>query len=50
MNVLAAPEIPQWTPRDDVCVIDLGEIFAAALMVLTVAVFATMIWAGSHRH
>ena len=50
MNVLAAPEIPQWRLRHDVFVIDLGDIFAAALMLLTVAVFATMIWAGNHRH
>ena len=50
MNVLAAREIPQWATRHDVSVIDLGDIFAAALMLLTVAIFASMIWAGSHRH
>jgi hypothetical protein len=31
-------------------VIDLHDIFAAALMLLTVAVFAAMIWAGNHSH
>jgi hypothetical protein len=31
-------------------VIDLPNIFAVALMLLTVAVFAAMIWAGNHTH
>jgi hypothetical protein len=31
-------------------VIDLHDIFAAALMLLAVAVFAAMIWAGNHQH
>jgi len=47
---LARPEILERPARDDACVIDLGDIFAVALMLLTVAVFATMIWAGNHRH
>jgi hypothetical protein len=31
-------------------VIDLPDLFAGLLMVLTVAVFGVMIWAGNHRH
>jgi hypothetical protein len=31
-------------------VIELPDIFAAALMILTVALFAAMIWAGNHSH
>lgn len=31
-------------------VIDLPDIFAASLALLTVAVFAAMIWAGNHQH
>lgn len=31
-------------------VIDLPDIFAAALLLLTVALFAAMIWAGNHQH
>ena len=29
---------------------ELHDIFAVALMLLTVALFGTMIWAGNHRH
>ncbi len=31
-------------------VIELHDIFAVALTLLTVALFGTMIWAGNHRH
>jgi hypothetical protein len=31
-------------------VIELSDIVAAALALLTVAVFAAMIWAGNHQH
>ena len=31
-------------------VIDLPDIVAAALLLLTVALFAAMIWAGNHQH
>jgi hypothetical protein len=31
-------------------VIDLPNIFAIALTLLTVALFAAMIWAGNHTH
>jgi hypothetical protein len=31
-------------------VIDLAPILAAVLVLLSVAVFGAMIWAGSHRH
>ena len=31
-------------------VIDLPHIFAVAVMLLTVALFAAMIWAGNHQH
>jgi hypothetical protein len=31
-------------------VIDLPDVLAAALTLLTVAVFAVMIWAGNHQH
>jgi hypothetical protein len=31
-------------------VFDLPDVLAVALMLLTVAVFAAMIWAGNHQH
>jgi hypothetical protein len=31
-------------------VIHIHDILAVALMLLTVALFGTMIWAGNHRH
>jgi hypothetical protein len=31
-------------------VIDLPDIFAVALMLLTAAIFGAMIWAGNHSH
>jgi hypothetical protein len=31
-------------------VIDLPDVFAVALMLLTVALFGAMIWAGNHQH
>ena len=36
--------------RHDARVIDLPDVFAGLLMLLTVALFAAMIWAGNHRH
>jgi hypothetical protein len=31
-------------------VIDLPNVFAVVLVLLTVALFAAMIWAGNHQH
>jgi hypothetical protein len=31
-------------------VIDLPDIFAVGLVLLTAALFAAMIWAGNHQH
>jgi hypothetical protein len=31
-------------------VIDVPDILAVALMLLTIALFGAMIWAGSHQH
>ena len=31
-------------------VIDLQNIFAVAVMILAIALFAAMIWAGNHQH
>jgi hypothetical protein len=31
-------------------VIDLPNLLAVAVMALTIAVFAAMIWAGNHQH
>jgi hypothetical protein len=31
-------------------VFDLPDVLAVALMLVTVAVFAAMIWAGNHQH
>lgn len=30
--------------------IDVPDLFAGALVLLTVALFAAMIWAGNHQH
>ena len=32
------------------CMIELPDIFAAALALLTFAVFAALVWAGNHQH
>jgi len=37
-------------PATMVPVIELPDIFAVALAMLTFAVFAAMIWAGNHQH
>jgi hypothetical protein len=36
--------------RDHGRVIELTDILAGALMLLTVALLAVMIWAGTHQH
>jgi hypothetical protein len=36
--------------RNHARVIDLPHVFAVALMILTIALFAAMIWAGNHEH
>jgi hypothetical protein len=36
-----------WHPR---VVIDFPNIIAVGLMLMVIAVFAVMIWAGSHQH
>jgi hypothetical protein len=41
---------PQGVARDHGRVIELDDAFAAAVVLLTVAVFAAMIWAGNHSH
>jgi hypothetical protein len=41
---------PQGVARDHARVMELHDAFAAALVLLTVAVFAAMIWAGNHSH
>jgi hypothetical protein len=46
----ANPEAPHRRGRNHVLVIDLPDIFAAALALLTFAVFAALIWAGNHQH
>ena len=38
------------SPNTMARVIDLPDILAAALTLLTVALFAAMIWAGNHQH
>ena len=44
------PKAPQGHGWDDVCVIEVPDIFAVALTLLTFAVFAALIWAGRHQH
>jgi hypothetical protein len=50
MDRLGAPKGTQGVARDDGCVIELTDILAGALMLLTVALLAVMIWAGTHQH
>jgi hypothetical protein len=50
MARLGAAKAAQRLARNHACVIDLPNIFAVAVMVLTVALFAAMIWAGNHQH
>jgi hypothetical protein len=46
----AGPDAAQCLTRNHARVIDLPDIFAVAIMLLTGALFAAMIWAGNHRH
>jgi hypothetical protein len=46
----ADAKAPQRITRNHARVIDLPDIFAVALTLLTVALFAAMIWAGNHQH
>jgi hypothetical protein len=47
---LADREPPQRLARNHARVIELSDVFAVAVMLLTVALFAAMIWAGNHQH
>jgi hypothetical protein len=47
---LGGAKAPQRLARNHARVIDLPNIFAVALVILTVALFAAMIWAGNHQH
>jgi hypothetical protein len=49
-NDFTRPKAPQRIRRHDGSVIELPDIFAVALMLLTVVLFAAMIWAGNHQH
>jgi hypothetical protein len=46
----AGAQDPQGVAGNHGRVIELHDAFAAALVLLTVAVFAAMIWAGNHSH
>ena len=43
-------EVPHGSAWLTTSVIELPDIFAVALVLLTVALFAAMIWAGNHQH
>jgi hypothetical protein len=44
------PKTPHRSPRNHEPVIELPDIFAVALALLTFAVFAALVWAGNHQH
>jgi hypothetical protein len=46
----ARSKAPQWRGRNHGWVIELPDVFAAALALLTFAVFAALVWAGNHQH
>ena len=46
----APRKAPHGSARNHVSVIELPDIFAAALALLTFAVFAALVWAGNHQH
>jgi hypothetical protein len=50
MDRLGAPKEAHGVAREYGCVIELTDIVAGALMLLTVALLAVMIWAGTHQH
>ena len=50
MDRLGAPKGAHGVARHHACVIELTDIAAGALMLLTVALLAVMIWAGTHQH
>jgi hypothetical protein len=50
MNRFADPEPQHGPARDHARVIELSDVAAVALMLLTVALFSVMIWAGNHQH
>ena len=49
-NGLARAKAPQWRGRNHEYVIELPDILAASLALLTFAVFAALIWAGNYQH
>jgi hypothetical protein len=50
MDRLPRRKALQWVPWNPCDVIDFPNIVAVGLMLVTIAVFAMMIWAGSHQH
>jgi hypothetical protein len=50
MDRLPGRKAALWIRRDDAGVIEFADIVAGALMLLTVALLAVMIWAGTHQH
>jgi hypothetical protein len=44
------PKAPHRRGRHHDPVIELPDIFSAALALLTFAVFAALVWAGNHQH
>ena len=50
MNRYAGRKGPHGDRRHHGHVIDSPDIFAAVVMLVAVAVFAAMIWAGRHQH
>jgi hypothetical protein len=50
MNHFPGPKGSQGVVRHPGDVIESPDILAGALMLLAVAVFAAMIWAGGHQH
>jgi hypothetical protein len=49
-DAFTGDQVPTRRSRNHGRVIDLPDVFAVALMLLTVALFAVMIWAGNHTH
>ena len=50
MSGFVRPKAAHRRGRNHDSVIELPDIFAAALALLTFAVFAALIWAGNHQH
>jgi hypothetical protein len=50
MDRFDAPKGAHGIARHYACVVELTDILAGALMLVTVALLAVMIWAGTHQH